>query len=247
MIRHRTFALALPLFAVLVGAMAAFGLLVVGSAQAPLGGMVFYDADLRGDQVVPPVATSATGTFTAEGEEGGDEIRFRLSAQIAGITQAHIHLGAPGENGPVATFLFGPADPAVDEVGVSGTLTVDDLVGLVAGDWDGFITGLFAGAYVQIHTEANPPGALRGQIFVALPAPLAPEPIEGSTLPPDPDRPPPVDAAGPETPNGLPTTGSGGLAAAPLSGASVTPWLLALVGIAAAFVIAGVAVRRWGH
>ena len=247
MTRHRTFALTLPLLAVLVGALAAFTLLAVGSAQAPLGGMVFYEAGLTGDQVVPAVATPATGTFTAEGEEGGNEIRFRLSGQIAGITQAHIHLGPPGENGPVAAFLFGPADPAVDEVAVDGTLTVNDLVGPVAADWDAFIAGLFVGAYVQIHTAANPPGALRGQIFVALPAPLAPEPTVGGELPPDPDRPPPVEAAGPDTPDGLPTTGSGGLADAPLRGASATPWLLALVGIAAAFVITGVTVRRWGH
>ena len=213
MTRLRTHTLVLPVIAVLVGVVAALALLAVGSAQAPLSGMVFYQADLTGDQVVPPVATpdcddpgpdgtvrpimgleranaGACGVFEAEGEEGGGEIRFRLEAQVPGITQAHIHLGGPAENGPVAAFLFGPADPAVDEIAVSGALTVDDLVGPVAGDWEAFIAGLFAGAYVQIHTEMNPAGALRGQIFVALPAPLAPEPTVGGELPPDPDRPP---------------------------------------------------------
>jgi hypothetical protein len=38
---------------------------------------------------------------------------------------------------------------------VDGTLTVDDLVGPVAGDWEEFISGLFAGAYEQIHTVAD--------------------------------------------------------------------------------------------
>ena len=265
MTRLRTHTLVLPVIAVLVGVVAALALLAVGSAQAPLSGMVFYQADLTGDQVVPPVATpdcddpgpdgtvrpimgleranaGACGVFEAEGEEGGGEIRFRLEAQVPGITQAHIHLGGPAENGPVAAFLFGPADPAVDEIAVSGALTVDDLVGPVAGDWEAFIAGLFAGAYVQIHTEMNPAGALRGQIFVALPAPLAPEPTVGGELPPDPDRPPPVDAPGP--PSGLPTTGNGGLADADRRAFGLAPLLPTLAGLLTAGIVLAAIARR---
>ncbi len=137
-------------------------------AQAPLGGIAFYQAELTGDQVVPPVTTDGGGTFEAEGEESGTEIRFSLALQVPGVTQVHIHLGSPGENGDVAAFLFGPADPPQDEVNVDGVLTSDDLLGIVAGDWDAFVAALFDGAYVQVHTTANPAGELRGEIFVAL-------------------------------------------------------------------------------
>jgi hypothetical protein len=140
------------------------------AAQAPLGGPVFYQAELTGDQVVPPVASGGSGAFTGEGEEGGTEIRFNLAVSAPGITQAHIHLGGPDENGEVVAFLFGPADSPVDEVVIDGVLTEADLIGSVAGDWHAFVEALFTGAYVQVHTTSNPPGELRGQIFVALPA-----------------------------------------------------------------------------
>ena len=148
----------------------AVGLVAASSvqAQAPLGGEVFYSALLSGDQVVPPVVSAGDGEFTASGEEGGDSIDFELRVDGAGITQIHIHLGGPDENGGVAAFLFGPADPPQDGVKVSGTLTAASLIGDVAGDWDAFVMALFSGAYVQVHTVDHPAGEVRGQIFVAL-------------------------------------------------------------------------------
>ncbi len=137
-------------------------------AQAPLGGEIFYRALLSGDQVVPPVVSAGDGEFTARADEGGDSMEFELRVDGTGITQIHIHLGGPDENGGVAAFLFGPADPAQDGVTVSGTLTAADLLGPVAGDWDAFVAGLFAGAYVQVHTVDYPAGELRGQILVAV-------------------------------------------------------------------------------
>ena len=77
---------------------------------------------------------------------------------------------APNKNGPVAAFLFGPADPPQDEVVIDGGLTEADLLGPVAGDWRAFVSALFDGAYVQVHTTSYPAGELRGQIFVALTA-----------------------------------------------------------------------------
>ena len=53
---------------------------------------------------MPPVASDGTGAFTGEGEEGGTEIRFNLTVSVPGITQAHIHLGGPDENGGVVAF-----------------------------------------------------------------------------------------------------------------------------------------------
>ncbi len=168
-------------------AAAAFAATPLG-AQAPLGGPLFYQAELTGDSVMPPVASGGSGAFAGEGEERGSEIRFKLTASASGITQVHIHLGGPDENGGVAAFLFGLSDPPVDDVNIDGVLTEADLLGSVAGDWEAFVEALFTGAYVQVHTTDNPAGELRGQIVIALTdSPL--DPGEGV---PDPPGPPPL-------------------------------------------------------
>lgn len=138
---------------------------------------------LSGDQVVPSVVSAGDGEFTASGEEGGDSIDFELRVDGAGITQIHIHLGGPDENGGVAAFLFGPADPPQDGVKVDGTLTEADLIGDVAGDWEAFVAALFTSAYVQVHTVEHPAGELRGQIFVALTTPDAEPTVEPTEEP----------------------------------------------------------------
>ena len=131
-----------------------------------------YGATLSGNSVVPAVTTDAGGAFAAT--LGAESLTFSLSADAQGVTQAHIHQGPAGGNGGVVAFLFGPADPAVDGVDTSGTVGPADLIGALAGNWDGFAADLAAGnLYVQVHTTANPPGALRGQIAAtagALPA-----------------------------------------------------------------------------
>lgn len=155
---------------ILLGAVAAFAASPLG-AQDPIDDTIFPHAELTGDQVVPPVASDGTGAFMGEGKEGGTELRFNLTVSVAGITQAHIHLGGPDENGAVVAFLFGPSDPPQDEVTIDGVLTEEDLLGTVAGDWGAFVEALFDRAYVQVHTSSNPAGELRGQIVVARPAP----------------------------------------------------------------------------
>ncbi|MCZ6545791.1 MAG: CHRD domain-containing protein [Chloroflexi bacterium] len=170
-----------PSLVFLLSAAVAFAASPLG-AQAPLDGPLFYQAELTGDSVVPPVASDGSGAFAGEGEERGSEIRFTLTASASGITQAHIHLGGPDENGDVAAFLFGLSDPPVNDVNIDGVLTETDLLGSVAGDWDSFVEAIFAGAYVQVHTIDNPAGELRGQIVVALPATTV-DPDEGEDVP----------------------------------------------------------------
>ena len=88
-----------------------------------------------------------------------------------GITQAHIHIGPAGDNGPAAVFLFGPADPGSDGLDFSDTVTAAHLIG--DNDIESVVAAIMAGnAYVNVRTEANPPGEVHGQIFVALPGGL---------------------------------------------------------------------------
>ena len=58
------------------------------------------------------------------------------------------------------------ADGSANSSNVSGTFGLADLVGPYAGDLVGFITAVNNGTlYVNVHTEANPAGEIRGQIL----------------------------------------------------------------------------------
>lgn len=99
----------------------------------------------------------------------GTELRYRLIvANIDDVTQAQIHLAPAGQNGDVVAFLFGFVAGGVTTNGVlaTGTITADDLIGPLAGQsLDALADELASGgAYVNVHTVANPPGEIRGQI-----------------------------------------------------------------------------------
>ena len=201
---------------VLAAAVAVLAALAVAAAPVSAqGASRAVTATLSGDAEVPPLESDGSGSFT--GTFSGGELTFNLTATAAGITQAHIHLGAVDANGGVVAFLFGPADPAVDEIDASGTITEADLIGAAEGDFQAFAQALLAGdGYVNVHTEANPPGEVRGQISV------------GAAIGPD----------------GLPTTGSGGLAdssvgLAPIAAGAIAGLLVLMLGAGAR-----VAVRR---
>ena len=126
-----------------------------------------FSASLSGDAEVPPLASDAGGNFSATLSDG--TLDFTLTSDAMGITQAHIHLGAADANGGVVAFLFGFEDGGVDGVDVSGSITADDVIGDIAGDFDALVAALNTGeAYVNVHTVANPPGEVRGQIAATI-------------------------------------------------------------------------------
>lgn len=129
-----------------------------------------FTAPLKGDQEVPPVETNATGVATFKLSKDGLELSYKVNVggNIENVTQAHIHIGERGENGPVTVFLFGPSDPPVSPNGplADGTITADDLIGPLEGQTlSALIEEMAAGGtYVNVHTTANPSGEIRGQI-----------------------------------------------------------------------------------
>ena len=143
---------------------------------------------LSGANEVPPVTTNATGKFLAT--PGTNSLSFTVTASGAatGFTMSHIHLGAAGTNGPIVAFLFGPVTAGVPSFTSSGTITVANLTGPLAGDWAGFMAALQAGnLYVNAHTIANPAGEIRAQI------PGAPKPpATGTGAATTPDSPAPL-------------------------------------------------------
>jgi hypothetical protein len=119
--------------------------------------------NLSGSEEVPPVQTKATGV--AEFTPGEDSVAYSINAtNIQGATAGHIHLGKEGENGPVVVTLF-KYDSPMNEVSESGTFTADNLEGPLAGKQlsDLAIAGANGTLYVNIHTEQNHNGEIRGQ------------------------------------------------------------------------------------
>ncbi|REK74316.1 CHRD domain-containing protein [Paenibacillus paeoniae] len=148
--------------------------------------MATFRAFLRGRNEVPPVRTNASGNVifreierrngnnrNEEDRNNGNRrnrrLRFRLVLRnIRRATAAHIHLGRPGENGPVVAFLFGPNNQGISfrRGVITGTLRDSDLVGPLAGSSIRRLIREFerGNAYVNVHTRQNPDGEIRGQI-----------------------------------------------------------------------------------
>jgi hypothetical protein len=161
--REHWFVFVLIAFSVLAG---------IASAQPPDANN--FVAHLSGDEEVPPVATSAQGQAIFHFSDTDNELLYKLIvANIEGVTQAHIHCGVEGVNGPVVAFLFGPVLGGLDANGVlaQGALTNTNITNALCGATiPDLVQSMRTGnAYVNVHTLANPGGEIRGQIQTAGP------------------------------------------------------------------------------
>lgn len=141
-------------------------------------------ADLEGGQENPAVTSAAEGlarlTVPAGSPTSFDYLFNVDPLPATAITQAHIHVGGTGTNGPIIFFLctnlgnapagvvVPPCTPVNGSLSVSGTL---DNAALQARPEAGITTFADAiaairggNAYVNVHTTANPGGEIRGQI-----------------------------------------------------------------------------------
>lgn len=132
-----------------------------------------FRTHLSGGEEVPPVATRAQGQAIFQLAADGTSLRFQLIvANIENVTQAHIHLGPLGVNGPVVAWLYPSAPPPVLIEGRSqgvlsaGVITAANLVGPLGGQTlADLIEAMEAGnTYVNVHTSQFPGGEIRGQI-----------------------------------------------------------------------------------
>jgi hypothetical protein len=141
--------------------LSSYGLTSVVFAQGP----PTIPVSLKGSEEVPPVQSEAISV--AEFTQTGMEYRaYSVNAtNIQGATAGHIHLGAKGENGPVVFTLF-KYDKPMNEVSENGTITADKFEGPMAGKQmsDLATAGVKGMLYVNIHTEQNPNGEIRGQV-----------------------------------------------------------------------------------
>ena len=126
-----------------------------------------FAAPLDGGQENPPVATNATGVAKFQLSKDGSSLGFKLIvANIDNVVASHIHCGAVGVNGPVGVTLFSGGPTSPNGTLAEGTITAPNAEnGCLWADLDAVVSAMESGgAYVNVHTLANLPGEIRGQI-----------------------------------------------------------------------------------
>ncbi len=128
-----------------------------------------FKADLSGDDEVPNVTTLAKGEAKFTLSDNGKKLSYTLVVRnIENPTAAHIHLGKVGKNGAVLAILFsGPKPEGKFRGNLSqGSITDKDLTGDLKGKSINDLLALITSgeAYVNVHTDANPNGEIRGQL-----------------------------------------------------------------------------------
>lgn len=130
---------------------------LAGSA-AHLTNQLMVSAKLDGSQQVPMLTTNAKGVASFVFNDSWDSLSFNISVTgLSGpITGIHVHEGDVGSNGGVITNLT----PFVKGNRVVGVLAGSDLTPAMKAK---YLSGTY---YVNVHTEANPNGEIRGQLML---------------------------------------------------------------------------------
>jgi hypothetical protein len=147
---------------VLVAAVAGLGTAAAKKKQG-------FQAMLSGKAEVPSVKTNASGEAWFHPGKKETEINYTLRVKnIENATAAHIHAGAKGVNGPPLVNLFtGPKKEGKFSGELAkGTITAADLHGSLEGKKISDLIKMMRDEelYVNVHTDQNPDGEIRGEI-----------------------------------------------------------------------------------
>jgi glucose/arabinose dehydrogenase len=131
----------------------------------PREGTTKYAAKLSGRNEVPPNDLRAKGKVMVKATETALHVKVQV-IHLDDIVAAHIHCAPEGVNGPVGLTLFADGPESGNGMLVKASFTAPD-PGNACG-WaslDDVVAAIEDGnAYVNVHTLANPPGAIRGQL-----------------------------------------------------------------------------------
>ena len=133
-------------------ALAGLALTMAGALISPARAeVVNLKAAMNAGTEVPANSSTGTGTLTATYDTASKKLSWKgsYSGLTGPATAAHFHTGEPGKNGGVALAITPNASPFEG----SATLTDAQAADLLAGKW-----------YVNVHTEANKGGEIRGQV-----------------------------------------------------------------------------------
>jgi hypothetical protein len=127
-----------------------------------------FDAKLTGKDEVPSKVTKATG-MAGFNVIGTNSLSYNVNVKnMQKVTASHIHQGKVGVNGPVVVTLFTTKTPSAKTNGLlsKGTITATNLEGPLKGKQISDLISMIksGNAYVNVHTEANPKGEIRGQL-----------------------------------------------------------------------------------
>jgi hypothetical protein len=145
--------------------------IVLNSAKVQAQEGQTFSASLSGKDEVPPTESNSTGTAKFQVDENSSQVSYWVNVTgIKKINQAHIHNGTEGQNGDIVVTLTknksAKGNDGTPNIGFSGNITKDDLQGPLK---DKELTDLVSlmsdgNAYVNVHTDKYPDGAIRGQI-----------------------------------------------------------------------------------
>jgi hypothetical protein len=113
---------------------------------------------LTAAEEVPPNTTLANGVGLVTIDADGRTLNASVVVSGMADTDAHIHLGSPGANGPIVFPLSKQAGTTVWTT--RAPVTEAQLDGLLAGNY-----------YFNVHSAAFPNGQIRGQITWSMPTP----------------------------------------------------------------------------
>ncbi len=122
--------------------------------QLLVGNISVYPVLLTAEQEVPPIESdgSATGFVTFDGDSNALVVHVNTLG-LDDANMAHVHQAIGGTNGPVLIALTQDPGDLAHWLAEDGSLDSDGLAALNAGE-----------LYINVHTPANLPGEVRGQI-----------------------------------------------------------------------------------
>ena len=137
---------------VIAGCLASIAAWTLPSQAAP----VSFKMALTGAQQVPPVQTGATGTADLTYDPATRVLTWDVNhSGLSGpATMAHFHGPATqGKNAPPVIWLSEKGAAVSNPIKGQATLTPEQAQQMTAGEW-----------YINVHTQANPGGEIRGQV-----------------------------------------------------------------------------------
>lgn len=145
-----------------------FTLLFSAQAQAQT---FTFTADLSGGNEVPGVVTGSGGTATVTLDAATNEVTWVIDVYNlpTGVTASHIHVGSPGVSGPVIVNFTVVATTSND-FRISGSANLSAILarpaqGINSAD-DAKQAMLNGDTYVNVHSQANPGGEIRGPLVL---------------------------------------------------------------------------------
>jgi Cu/Zn superoxide dismutase len=127
-----------------------------------------FKAKLTSKEETKKPESKATGKAEFKLSKDGMTLTYKLHVKnIVDASAAHIHMAKKGEDGPPVVGLFSEAKKGkFSGVLAQGTIMDKDLIGPLQGKTIADLVNAFKSgdAYVNVHTDANPDGEIRGQI-----------------------------------------------------------------------------------